>query len=308
MTNANDWAKQARDGKRGRLLGALQAAKARLSTTNRVSTYTQQQAIFLALAEEAAEAEAIDVAWQMLFAAERAAIEGYTDAECAAHRDMLLSEATDKLDSWRREAVLRLLAGPPTLGALQAATRIRDERHENVYRQQSMVKSQLKFFSLILVITLLGFAGLAWAFPRELEDQRSESFAVFVFLAGIAGASVSALRSTPIGGRKSPQMVLDWYASAARLLVGGAAALVLYLALRAGVIAIGDGSGSAMLLVGFAAGFSERLLLMAMDKVSNTQPPAATTSQAVPKAPPSPPPPATTWLPPTPPLPALSSP
>lgn len=143
MTDLVAWAKQARKGKRGRLLGALQAAKARLSTSDRVSTYTQQQAIFLELAEQAAAAGAIDVAWQMVFAAERAAIEGYSDAERAAHRDMLLSEATDKLDSWRRDAVLRLLAGPPTLGALQAATRIRDERHENVYRQQSLVKSQL---------------------------------------------------------------------------------------------------------------------------------------------------------------------
>lgn len=224
----------------------------------------------LDLAEQAARSKAIDEAWQLVASADRMRIYGMSDTEIANHRSMLLHEAHSKLRSWRRASAKALLHDKtPNQSALYLATLTRDEHHHNVYRQQALVRSQLLWFSIALVIGLLGFALLTLWLPDPFDPIKDQTqFAAYVVVTGLIGASTSAIRSAASSRTRTPELISNGYVSLARLLIGVVSALIVYATVRAGVIKVFDPKeGAGFILLAFASGFSERLLMSALDKM-----------------------------------------
>jgi hypothetical protein len=87
----------------------------------------------------------------------------------------------------------------------------------------------------------------------------------YVALFGALGGSLSALRSVTTAGQeggrtRNPEQVQAWYVTVVRPLVGAAAALGVFVVLAPDVT-----STAAMLGVAFAAGFSEALIVRAVE-------------------------------------------
>jgi hypothetical protein len=218
-----------------------------------------------------------DQAWAFFLAATRMEIFGLDEAELAQRRTVLLVEAQTKLSSWRREAVAALL-GPADeargrtagaeMAALHAATFIRDEAAGNRWRDVRALGRRIAVLGLLLALAVAGVLLLAWIRPVALSGDHEDAgirMWAYVTLFGALGGSLSALRSvTAVGQRgnrtRNPQQVQAWYVTVVRPLVGAAAALGVFAVLAPDVT-----STAAMLGLAFAAGFSEAVIVRAVE-------------------------------------------
>lgn len=239
--------------------------------------------------------------WQCLSAARRLTLFGLQDKDLRAEADALRQEAQKIGPSWRATAITQLLelgAAPqprssrgvqngnpsPSSYAVHKAMEIRDENFNNQYFKLDLLASQLKLLSLILWLAFAAFmlVLIAPAFEplRQLPllgsthgsapDART---ALLISLFGIVGASFSALLSTaridPKG--RIPERLSQHALTISRAVMGAPAALLAVLFLQTGLLKV-DGLDAAnvflILLVAFAAGFSERLVVRAVESVS----------------------------------------
>ena len=91
-----------------------------------------------------------------------------------------------------------------------------------------------------------------------------------VFLFGIMGAAISSMLS--IAGRsvgtRIPQQLLAEIFTLARPVIGGVAALAIFAFLVSGLLQVGEIMPGLVLALSFAAGFSERLVMSAVETVT----------------------------------------
>jgi hypothetical protein len=157
---------------------------------------------------------------------------------------------------------------------LQEATLLRDEASQNTYRKLVTLKWHLLVLGGVLSVTLLGLFPMVILFP--LSDRFVMPFTwqalVYVVLFGLLGACTSAVWSV---GRKEtkaaiPTQLTQGAVVFARPLFGAAAAVALYLFVQSGLFAAGPvsinaHSTAAVLGFSFIAGFSERLVVSAVE-------------------------------------------
>lgn len=152
------------------------------------------------------------------------------------------------------------------------ATLIRDEHSQNVYRRIGLVRRQLVTVSLVLSTALATVLTLAVVAPIDLNAAPSGTMAwVWVFLFGVMGGCLTALLSVGSKGSdlRMPEQLQLWLITAARPLVGGAAALLAFVLFQAQILRLGPSDRIAgLLVVAFAAGFSERLVSRAVESVT----------------------------------------
>jgi hypothetical protein len=210
-------------------------------------------------------------------------------------------EALDALSGWQRRAVADLLCDGSeelrddvTDSELRAASRILHERYEHVHMGRS--ERQRQFNQLVmmaalsglslLVLTLAdwmwadapGLAGsvasfLATPFGATGADVASPGFALFMTIAGVMGASLFGMRSLRNRALSTDvaQQISQLTVTGARGVIGAVSALLFYFVLQTPllsegtVLAPGLVTPELMIVVGFAAGYSER---MAPDVVS----------------------------------------
>jgi hypothetical protein len=157
---------------------------------------------------------------------------------------------------------------------LQEATLLRDEDSQNTYRKLATLKRHLLVLSGVLSVTLLGLFPMVILFP--LSDRFLMPFTwqalVYVVLFGLLGACTSAVLSV---SRKQtnaaiPAQLTQGALLFARPLFGAATALALYLFVQSGLftaapVSINAHSTAAVLGLSFIAGFSERLVVSAVE-------------------------------------------
>lgn len=213
-------------------------------------------------------------------------------------------EALDELGGWRRQAVEDLLGKDdlqtPVAGEdLREASRILHDQYENVHFKRRYL--QLQFTQLfwlgiassllfLVLSTLPYFAPESdWLFgplvaflepPFDVPipgtdglvgpNVSSAGFAVYVGLAGVIGASLFGMRSlqNQTLSMKVAQRVTGFTLTWARGLIGAISALLFYFLLGTPFVTVGDNSAAAMLVVGFAAGYSERMVARAVETVA----------------------------------------
>jgi 8-oxo-dGTP diphosphatase len=239
-------------------------------------------------ATDALEIRDIDRGWTCLHKARQLELL-YLDAPQLDAVAMAMQHEAEKLKDWRKKAVLRLLSvddenqgqkkGEPPRSPKASrenifyAAQIRDEHYDNGAYKDSLRRSNMLLFAIILPVVLAAVLGLSYlqylpsyeppqaAVPPQMEMLLS----VAVF--GLLGAIVSAIvSSSKAGPSRIPEMVSSFQVTALRLLVGPASAIALYFVARSELSPhifksiLSDNYGAATLAIAFAAGFSEQIV------------------------------------------------
>lgn len=190
-------------------------------------------------------------------------------------------EATERLTGWRREAVSDLLLDrsgqvrrDPSVHAVIRARHLVDEANQDNHAKRRYLQRQLRYLLGLGVVSLTVFMiGVVEANPLAMGDVTLPAFALYIPLIGALGASLFGVRSASKTATSAnvPQNFTPLGVVLARLFIGSLSAIALYLGLTAGVINVVDGgtlSPALLLLVAFAAGYSERLAPQAVERVS----------------------------------------
>ncbi|HVF43875.1 MAG TPA: hypothetical protein VM936_12720 [Pyrinomonadaceae bacterium] len=232
-----------------------------------------------------------ELGWLMFKASNRLQIYSLTEAEVHARARAILREANEKLSSWRRTTVSDLLPeteliaemngdgniGHDKLAKVVYAAKILDEHHDNGYLRRAIVKTRLKFLAALTVLVLIFW--LAAEPPAATLATTAAGAAIglrlfwgTVSLAGAVGAIISGFISSiqGDGGRSGiPQELQGSTITFARVALGALSALAVTTLLNSGVLNLGNKLGYELALaVAVVSGFSERLLLRAVEAVS----------------------------------------
>ncbi len=178
-------------------------------------------------------------------------------------------------------------ASPPSTGGdarqnprhrLWYAAFLIDGRADNNYFKIQVVRRHTLALLVILSLAALTVLGLLTFAPVELGRDGDDPFSnawtpVTVALFGVMGASMSAIQTLTrnVKGRDAigiPDHILQGWVTLLRPSIGAAAALLLFAAIAAGVLFEGQLNLPAILVIAFAAGFSERLVLRVVESVS----------------------------------------
>lgn len=237
----------------------------------------------------------LDQAWKLLHAARRLEILVFDDGERESVAAALRAEA-DKLKSWRQKALERLLgsADKPTpevkAAAIYEAAVIRDEHYDNQAYKDRLLRTQMAtlVFALGIVLCLLGVVIITGAPITEPPAGVSAGaqFLAAVVLFGLLGGAVSAMlhASDTSQSARIPELTSAIRVTFMRILMGGASALVLYVFLASSLggtlgkqlfsesiaTAIGTLKPLTAYSLAFVAGFSERLVTRAVEKIAGS--------------------------------------
>jgi hypothetical protein len=232
----------------------------------------------------------VDQAWVCFHAARRVDLYGYaahdrlTDGESSLVRERAVEihrAATDRLTGWRREAVSDLLLDRsgqvrrnPSVHAVIQARQLVDEANQNNHAKRRYLQRQLRYLLGFGIVALTVFmVGVTRVNPLTAGDVTIPAFALYVPLVGALGASLFGVRSTSKTATSTnvPQNFTPLGVVLARVFIGSLSAVALYLGLTAGVITVVENGAltpALLLLVAFAAGYSERLAPQAVERVS----------------------------------------
>lgn len=133
----------------------------------------------------------------------------------------------------------------------------------------------LTWFSNLLLglvgVVPLGFgAGIPPFDPASLAEP---GYLAFVVLFGVLGAAVSGILplTSELRSQRLPEGAATFRLAVARVAMGGAAALAVFAFLQSGLLDLGGLTPGLVLAVSFAAGFSERLVVRAVESVTRQQ-------------------------------------
>lgn len=225
-------------------------------------------------AERALRDNMVDEGWKYFHAAKRMTIFGYSKDELMFRAKEIQREAKDKLSSWRKEVVETLLDKERiTADRLYKATFVLDENYTNQYFRIALLQDQFKVLCYILLLSLTAILFHLRS-SNQFADLSSQAPAsgkmlVAVILFGLLGGSVSAIFSltgTTIK-TKIPQQIAHNVITLARVFVGAASAVGIYILLSAGIIKDFAPSIAVVLALSFVSGFTERFVKRAIESV-----------------------------------------
>jgi hypothetical protein len=211
-----------------------------------------------------------DSAWGCLLAARRMTIYGFSDSEREILARVLALEIATKCGSWRAAAAEALQLGDkPDLPRLIAAMELRDEHSQNQWNKIGRTRVQLQRLTYGLVAAVFVFIWVItnWQVPI---DGNSPAPLLAVALMGVIGGCVSGVQNL---GRatldtKIPVQTVDSLMALTRPAVGAAAALAACFLLNLQVVKFNNESNAALFAICFAAGFTERLVVSGIEKIT----------------------------------------
>jgi hypothetical protein len=242
-------------------------------------------------AKRAAREYDTEKGWRHFFAAQRLELYGLREAGPEAFRtraDSLRAEGLQKLRSWRRKRVEDLFGALPApekpdtpvsdaeFAVARETALLLHEHFSNEALKQRATKSQTWMLVAIAVSALViwlrvagpgvlvtGTAVTHWGDPRLLAS---------VLLFGLMGAAFSALISlaSQSAAQTIPEQVFTYRITLARQAVGLLSALAVYVLVASEFLQIGKlpVTPALVLLAAFGAGFSERLVVRALERLT----------------------------------------
>ncbi len=224
-------------------------------------------------AELASAANEVELGWRYLLEAELLSLYLRDREYLMATAKITLDEAEEKLDAWRKNAVRHLLgdenAAPYTgedVDKLIVARRVLQEHHNNTWVKTNTAQFQLKILSaagfLVLIVSV-------WFLSMIMKDSRyfQWEFLITVALIGACGGVISGIFSVARGSskKKIPNQILDSWVTLLRPLVGAISALAVLLFLVSGMVHFGELSEHLIFAIAFTSGFSERIIVSAVE-------------------------------------------
>jgi hypothetical protein len=232
----------------------------------------------------------IDQAWVCFHAARRIDLYGYgaydrlCDGESELVRERAVAihrRAAGQLSGWRAEAVSDLLLDrsgqvrrDPSVHAVIRAQSLVNGANQDNHAKRRYLQRQLRYLLGLGIVALTVFlSGVTWVNPLAASDVTLPAFVLYVPLVGALGATLFGVRSTSKVPTSTnvPQNFTPLGLVLARVFIGSLSAVALYFGLTAGVIDVAEGGAltpALLLLVAFAAGYSERLAPQAVERVS----------------------------------------
>jgi hypothetical protein len=240
-----------------------------------------------------------DSKFKLLNVARREEILEYDNYKCDTRIKQILVESS-KLDDWRKDAILQLLSkykdiatddksNKPVKTSLYEAAYIRDVHFDNEYYKSKIAKKTIGFLNRVLVVLLSTI--LIYSAVLEYGFKPSRQFLLgpfsdlwLVVLFGFMGAAFSTLLNLYKGNKLKNSIIKQIDAvnlTVARLVIGACAGLIVFLILNSDLIIIKGFNDTVNTVVGgprqlnlpmlsliFVAGFTERLVLNFIDKLS----------------------------------------
>lgn len=240
--------------------------------------WAEEARVLLDRVEQALGDREIELGWRCLNAAQRMELFGLAElrpGDLQVKAQIVLCEATAKLSSWRKQAVEALLSKEgqlnPDVNVTQVfyASQILHEHFDNVYQKLRAIRQQLTTLAFIALSAVIIWAILAPPLVGKAQMDDPE-LVISVVLFGAMGASISGIFSLAKGssGVRIPDQLVNWWITLARIAVGAVAALAVYTFLVSGLLQVGKITPGLILAVSFASGFSERLVLRAVETVT----------------------------------------
>jgi hypothetical protein len=280
-----------------RLEGSLDVAKIEIQRRIDVASPTEcwsSAATNLLNGAQAALAKGrLDQGWKLLQSARRMEIFGL-DGEALRCRATVLRTEADKLNAWRRKTVERLLGTVErpepivTPGAIYDASLTRDEHYDNQAHKEDLLRTHMLTLGLSLAVLVILVSVILCT--GRLTPPASEAVALdlrwlgAIVTFGLLGGTVSAMVRSVRSGEsfRIPELTAAMRVTFMRIGMGGASALALYVFLRSDVgenlasrlfsselaTAIQDLRPFTVYTLGFVAGFSERLVTRAVEKIA----------------------------------------
>lgn len=257
----------------------------------------EQAKALLGDAEKAVATRNAERGWRCLKAADRFTWYGLATAApdlLAAKVEAIANEAEDEkkgVTKWRRESIKKLLrdkegnlipVSSRQVDKLIEAKRLLDEHYDNVYQRLAILRTRLTLlFFLGLAFLGLWFVVLPPAPLVVAANDGADAFAALsktparfwamVVLAGLLGALISAFTSaigTDPKQSSIPAELSTLTLTAARLMVAALSALAITLFLSSGILSFEQQNYAFLIAVAIVSGFSDRLLLSAIEKVT----------------------------------------
>lgn len=233
-----------------------------------------------------------ELGWRCLKAADRFTFYGMETGELRNEAELIQAEARDDekaASKWRRKAIANLLIDEGsgklkidlTARSVVRAKRILDEQQDNVYHKHAILRSRLRLLSLISAIALA--VWLVWSPlspPISSALKTTEPAAdilsarmrwVAVVMMALLGAIVSGFSSSISRDQTKTRIPAEISASTitfARISLAMVSAIVISIFLLSGILKFGTPSLELFLVAAFVSGFSDRLLLRAIDSFS----------------------------------------
>jgi 8-oxo-dGTP diphosphatase len=231
-------------------------------------------------ASTALEIGDIDGAWKCFHTAQQLELL-YLDTDQLNVAAMAIRAEADKLYGWRKAAVDQLLTvkegeNHKPERVLQAAV-IRDQHYDNEVYKDGLRRNNNLRFAVVLLLVLAALLGLSWLGYLSSASQSNEAAMLLsVAIFGLLGSTISATTamSKPPTTSRIPEMVSSIHVTALRLLVGPASAILLYFVAQTDLykhlFKFGPTPDDhyAILVIAFAAGFSERLVLRVVEAIT----------------------------------------
>jgi len=278
--------------RRSRLADAIEIYRKELtdrytfsSAKHKAKDDSQKVLSLLVMAETALNDMKLDRGWKLFLCAQR--MEIYLldkDVELQARVNVIRSEA-GKLREWRKQAIYTLLGAPDKPREVKdpytvfSAELIRDEHYNNQAYKASLARDFSLWLAGLLILVLVMFFCLVKEGIIKIDPDTINMYYSVSFF-GLFGAVVSAvIKQMDMTNTSStiPETVTTFRIITLRILGGSAFAIVIYIFLRAGVInGIFNESIANMLkapssylvyIIAFCSGFSERLVLKAVNAV-----------------------------------------
>jgi hypothetical protein len=246
-------------------------------------------------AQEAIADHTPELGWRLLLEAQRRCLQGLRAAGSSTFRaraGTLQAEALTKLRSWRRTRVEALShdttpaesADPVSEAEFAAASEITAILFEHFANDTIKRRAQNSQTIVLVGLAMAEFATW-WRVvgPRSLDGPTKNcgdpicwsapDFVMAVMLFGLMGAAFSALISLASASKEQtiPEQAFTYRITLARQVVGLLSALAVYLLLASSFVKIGGLATNPplVLLAAFASGFSERLVVRALERLSS---------------------------------------
>lgn len=223
-------------------------------------------------ARRAIDGHDVDRCWHMLNIANRILVSrGAPEARRSAVQVLLIESA--KISRWRREGIAALVNEKtiPEPKVLIDAFQLRDDYFENEYQRIAMQREQLTMLLVVSTIAITVILGIASASggvdSLGIWDWRTLTL---VLMFGVLGASFSASRTITKDslGALIPEQVMSKWITLARTVLGACPGLAVYAFLQSGLLDLGNINTAKALAIAFAGGFSERLVVKAVETVT----------------------------------------
>jgi len=221
--------------------------------------------------------------WMSLAAAKRAMLSSPRDPELVARVATLLFHENEKLSGRRAKAVKDLICDEQgdllqtlskTPERVIDAVAIRDDQYQTTYFKILLRRRHLFQLFLVLLVAIVALVVFSWfgELPAPYDDAKG---VLIVILFGVLGASLSVgqgLLATDLSA-KIPMQQIGAFVVWMRPAIGAATALVALAVLHANdtfkFFGWDTSVPGVVVAVAFAAGYSERFILGALERISD---------------------------------------